>query len=381
MLSGFDVARILMLLSKPCRFDGRVMREAHSLQSDGHEVTILEWARQEPEAPQNEVVDGVSVMRVFDAPDRSMTRRMIRWWKRGTHAACNWASDQAQGAVDVVHAHDLDTLPIAARLRRRGVARHVVFDAHERYGHMIRVEAGWLASAAAEALERRLLGHVDLVITCSDDFARHYRKRGKRVATVFNSFWRQDTTNVSFPAAASACYFGTLSHDRLWPQLAHAFAEAKGLKLVAAGKREGAFEALAAMDSPFVEFLGTLPHEEILPRTQASTLVLLPWDPRNPQYRVQIANKVYDAMAAGRPIVATKGTAPGAFVEQHGIGIAVPYEAQAFVEQATRLASDPGACKLMAEKGRALFEKTFHWEAQEDQLRSAYQTLLGGEAT
>ncbi len=76
-------------------------------------------------------------------------------------------------APDVVHAHDLSALPVAAKYAR---ARNVklVFDAHEIYDHLAQSEDD-LSELNGKIL-RKYAGEVDLFITINDSIARFYQK-------------------------------------------------------------------------------------------------------------------------------------------------------------------------------------------------------------
>lgn len=366
--------RILMVLSKALRTDGRVVREAHALQEAGHTVEVLEWGRHEPSAPSRETLHGIQVTRLHLAwIERRLPTvlQMLRWWRAATRRA-----QLNMERPDVVHCHDLDTLPIGVRLKER-LGSDLVFDAHEHYPSMVAGSRGRGMAAVARRLERRLLPSVDLVVAAGDRFAAIYKESfSGPVVMVLNA-----VDPVSGPSEKhkgfTAVYIGTLTHDRLFPDLVAAFCGGS-VNLVVGGKREGVYEKTRrAAQCQGVTFLGPVPQEDVVPETARCHTCLIPLDPDNPQFRVQLANKLFESIACGVPIVATAGTASGDFVERHGIGAVVPYDTRAFVEAVHQLALDPERWNAMVARTRELAGGGLGWQEQVTRLHKGYAQLPG----
>lgn len=371
---------VLMLLTKPLRLDPRVLREAQSLVEAGRRVTVVQWARQDPESPVQDVVKGIHVHYVHDRGWARRTSNALlkqrRWWKDAFRLA---SAIHARDPVHIVHAHDLDTLKPAVRLKQRYGLR-LVYDAHELFYEMIRGTVPWPVPALADALERRLLRHVDLVITVSDVLRQHFARRyAGPIAVVWNSFGGVGVRYES-PAAAPkrVVYIGTLTRDRLFPQLVSAIARVEGVEFVIGGKREGEWKAVEKEASRFpnVDFLGPVPADQVLKITRTGHLVVAMLDPANRQYRVALANKLFDAMACGRPILVPRGTAMERFVTDHEIGWACDFDADAVSKSVADLVSRPDALEAAGRRGLALAERTYNWDAQARVLVKAYDDHL-----
>jgi glycosyltransferase involved in cell wall biosynthesis len=121
------MSRIAMLLSNAFIPDPRVAREAQALVRAGHQVTIVCWDR-EGTLPASETVDGYRVERVQSVPTvHGLGARQAlyipRFWLaaiRKVHAF----------EPDVIHCHDLDTLPAGWWLKGR-TGEKLAYDAHE----------------------------------------------------------------------------------------------------------------------------------------------------------------------------------------------------------------------------------------------------------
>jgi glycosyltransferase involved in cell wall biosynthesis len=79
---------------------------------------------------------------------------------------------------DIVHAHDLSALPVAAKYAKASGAR-LVFDAHEIYDHLAQSEDE-LSELNGKILKKHS-GDVDMFITINDSIARYYFKTYPRL--------------------------------------------------------------------------------------------------------------------------------------------------------------------------------------------------------
>jgi glycosyltransferase involved in cell wall biosynthesis len=79
---------------------------------------------------------------------------------------------------DIVHAHDLSALPVAAKFAKKSGAK-LVFDAHEIYDHLAQSEDE-LSELNGKILKKHS-GDVDLFITINDSIAQYYFKTYRRL--------------------------------------------------------------------------------------------------------------------------------------------------------------------------------------------------------
>ncbi len=367
-----------MLLSKSLRQHPRVYREALALKGEGHEVTVLEWARHIPTAPVEERIEGIRVVRfrstkVMNALPDALYQNPL-WWRQAVREGLRLHQEES---FDVVHCHDLDTLPAGVQLRRKTRAR-LVYDAHEIFSYMIEEDYPRPVATAAEAMERVLLPSVDHLITVNEALRDFYREWASCSVTVVMNC-AEPIPEYMPPTAEgfTLSYIGVLHHSRFFPQAVEALGTMPGLRFVIAGKQEASYaevERLAA-DYPSVEFLGTIPLTEVLPRTLAGHAVLCLFDPRHRINQVGSPNKMYEAMATGRPIIVSKGTYSGDFVTRHGFGLAIDYRGDALRQAVAELRDEPEGRRAMGQRGLALAHQEYNWDAQAAHLLTVYEGL------
>lgn len=280
---------------------------------------------------------------------------------------------------DVIHCHDLDTLPVGLRLKRVH-ATQVVFDAHEIWGYMVAKDLPSPLPGYYLWKEKRLLRHVDRVVTVSEPLVRYFSGLTTvPVALVMNAKPVQQThyvppNNPEF----TLLYIGALNRTRLVEESVMAVRALEGVKLLVGGVGKPGYVKLVESRCQQVEnaqFLGRVPFEDVLNRTCRADAVLALFDPDDPLTRVGLPNKAFEAMVCGRPLIASVGTYLSQFVGDHGIGIAVEPSEEGVRRGIMRLRDDPSRREAL---GRRALEKaltTFNWEREERALLRLYETL------
>jgi polysaccharide biosynthesis protein PslH len=87
-----------------------------------------------------------------------------------------------------------------------------------------------------------------------------------------------------------------------------------------------------------------------------------------------IKNKVLEALAMGRPVVATPLGAEGVAAET-GRDLLIADGPEAFAKAVIRLLADSGSAAAMGARGRALVERLYTWDACADRYASLYAAL------
>jgi len=177
---------------------------------------------------------------------------------------------------------------------------------------------GWHRARQA-AMERRVLGRADLVLTASrthlEMLGERSGGRARHAVHLPNGF---EPGGPGTPPAADADHFrlvftGTLSLmddvatllEAVHEVLAHVPEARRRLRVDLAGPYDTDHEdrAVALGLSGIVRFTGPLLHEEARARQRAADLLLL-WKPGGAAYRTMVPGKLYEYLDSGRPLVA-----------------------------------------------------------------------------
>jgi len=370
-----------MLLANSYRPDPRVRLEAKALIDSGIKVTVLAWSR-DTGLPTSQSEEGIEIVRVgprcaFRSPSE-MISRLPRYW-----LAALRKSRELQ--FDVVHSHDLDTLPLGLLVSAIS-GKPLLYDSHELYSAMVKDDVGPMYVSVA-VFERLIVRCPDAVITVNETLARKLswgRRRKARVVMTsqdvssVDSFDHETTRKKYGLEGFVISYLGSLEPGRFVEEMIRAFTPEDGVTVLVAGR--GSLERTikeAAESSPHVRFLGQVDAEEALRLTAASDMVSAMMDPSNPNNVVGTPGKVLNSMALGRPIITTEGLDIGELVRKVGCGLVVPYERSAFRE-AVRIAKiAPGNLEHMGSLGRQYHGSNMSWEKSREELLEAYNSLPG----
>lgn len=323
-----------MLVATSVATDTRVLREATTLVAAGHEVHVIGLrvpAGWEP--PAGVTVSSVgagSLLRPEGAP--SLARRKLpapvraaRWLLLPEHRNSSfrrWAraaeADARARAFDAVHAHDFTALEVAHRLAaERGVP--LVYDTHELWSGRPRVGRPTPYQHAHELrVERRLGREAAAVITVGDGVARELRRlHGWEHVVVVRNTFPFEPPRPSRGQVTAAVYAGRLAPYRELEVLAAA-SRLVDLPMEAMGPADETW--LAGFDPGRLTVSPARTVEEVDARLAAAGLALVTHSDRWPNHRLALPNKLFHAVRAGVPVVATDVGELAATVREHGIG-------------------------------------------------------------
>jgi glycosyltransferase involved in cell wall biosynthesis len=378
---------ILMLLTNAYAPDPRVRQEALSLISMGCRVRLLAWDR-DLKAPTAERMDGVEVERVFVASTHGRGATQAFFYLR-LYWKMFWRGIRIQ--FDTVHCHDLDTLPLGfllTRLRRKPI----VYDAHESFPDMLAGSVPSLVRRGLVLLENYLIRRVTLLITVGEKLRRHLAERGARRAVVVGNWKRladfsrtpqqirEVRRRLGLPDGALAVVCVTqLNEERKIEELLRAADESPDVYAILAGS--GVMQeriARAAAANPRIVFAGFVSGGLIGDYTCAADVIYYGFDPDNPNARFSAPNKLFEALAAGRPLITGNFGEIGEVVRNAQCGIVLPEYSVAEIKKAFRILADPQRRSRMAHNAAEMGRTSLNWEKAEEILYQEYSALLPG---
>lgn len=304
--------RVCMLVTNRGVDDPRVCMEAEALQREGYAVTVIGWDR-DTDRDVEEKQNGVNFLRLKlrSTHGRGVTQPVFLsgFWLRACGAL-------RRLRPKIIHCHDLDTLPVGWWAAKRLAAR-LVFDAHENFPDMMIEHLPRVVVQVLRALERWLVPRCELLITVGHRLAEHYRRLGARRVVVVGN-WK-DGADFQFSAedirrtrgtlglrngVIAICFIANLGRERRLEPLLAAVAKDRRFACVVGG--DGPQASLArqyAANHENIVYLGRVVPSRVPLLTVACDIVYYGFDETNPNARWSCPNKLYEAMAAGRPVL------------------------------------------------------------------------------
>ncbi len=368
--------KILSIVSNPATHDPRVYNEAKALIKGGHQVTVIGWDRKKSET-ESEVRDGIKIVRVrnsrlMDSLPYDLLRIPL-WWRTAYKKALEIYEDEG---FDAVHCHDLDTLPIGVRLKKK-LSIPLIYDAHEIWGYMISNDVPKFFVNHVMAKEKRLLRYVDTIITVNDPLKEYFRRiSNKPIYLIMNAkpLRRREYVppkNEEF----TLIYIGTLIPSRFILEMMDVVSGMKGVRLLLGGKGKVKFiekVRVRAESSENISFMGLVPQEKVIVYTCKADAVVCMTSPKDPNSSRALTNKQFEAMVCGRPIITTKGTYPGYFTEKNKCGIVVEYSKEGLRGGIIKLRDDLELREKLGKNALNAAVKKYNWKKQEKVLLGLY---------
>lgn len=354
-----------------CVDDVRVVdKECRTLASvDGYRITIVGAGSPPSDVPMRHIPIG-------KAPDRRLMRlgtssARARWAIRGLKA-------------NVWHFHDLELLPLAIAMARRG--QLVVWDAHEDYFEPIEEAAGkqWVPGRLRpavqwgfDALLRAIDRHAAGIVAATEHIASTYSN--PRTVVVGNEA-RTEAFAACAPGYASRnlLFTGAASHVTCFPQIVEAVAELPEFTLVVAGPEmpsDMEDMAIRSLGARFAK-LGLLDRADLASAMTESLVGFVTYEDRA-TYATNCPNKVFEFAAAGLPVVGTPNPSFTSRVARGDFGVASTEFSAPGLRDAIRSATaDRDRWETLSTNGRIWSTDEGSWTRSGTVLLSFYQGLL-----
>jgi glycosyltransferase involved in cell wall biosynthesis len=306
------------------------------------------------------------------------------------------ASRPVAPPADLVHAMAYMGIPIGLDLGRRDGAA-VVYDARDIYVDAANVaRLPGPARRVFSAVERRWARRASRVATVNEPYAEVMERRFGvvRPLIVMNCSYRRDLPAGPprlfherlglDPAARVVLYQGGLSRDRGIEQLIEAVPALPSdtiLALLGYGLLQDELERRAREPdlAGRLFVLPAVPPDELLDWVGSADVVAMPIQPSTLNHRLTTPNKLFEAMAAGVPVVASDLPGMAGIVRETGCGVLCDPTSPTAIAAAVRSILDASLPERAAYRERAIAAAhgRYSWEAQVEILLAEYGRLTG----
>ncbi len=394
-----------MLIYNPVRDDPRVVAEGAALARHGCRVSVIGAALQ-PNQPPRASFRGMDlwITPIAGGWNPLLWLQAVRRWLRGD------LRDLGDGCrrsgwfallyfnlwcirlglklkPDVIHCHEHQPI-LAARWLARRLGAPIVYDAHESVPDTVPGLKGWIARRQETALIRRM---GVTVITVGDRLAAALRARGARRVEVVGNWKRIDDYNLSFKDLETTrerlkvtqslivCHLGQLN-PKVYniPALLSAIQSSPDTALIIAGRGDTRDQVIAAAQCHSnIYWLDWVELAETPVLVSLSDVIYCCVQPDFPQSAYVAPNKLFEALAAGKPVIARRGVGEiGDILERTGAGLLLDEVTPATLRAAFAQLQQPEVRSRLAAAARAAREQ-YNWAAAEARLLAVYAELAG----
>jgi len=388
--------RILMVMDDPFPPDLRVEREALALIGAGHDVSIVTFRSDRKEQTVSDH-KGIEVITLplgrfwFKMSALAYTLPLYHW-----HLARRLSHLLEDRRFDVLHIHDLRVARAALSARPDGC--RVVLDLHEnrpeimRFYKHVRSWKGRLTIFPKlwARFERRYIWASDATIVVTREAEAWYRQRGiapRGEFWIVPNYAGRDFNLDPQPRSAPTgpvrmLYIGDTGERRGLGIALQAMrdmgpdAEVE-LDVLGDGTYQGEIERMVwdwGLEGR-VRLHGWVDPSTFDAHLSMADVGICPIQ-RNPHHDTTYANKIFQYMAYGLPILVSDCPSQVAVVEAHGCGaVHVADSSEDFTAALERIVSDAGKYEAMSRAGVEATRQERNWEVVAEQLVAQYASL------
>jgi len=369
--------------------DSRVYKEARTLVKSGYDVHVVCWTRRYTPQVMKEVSEGIHVHRIVYEPG-PVDAPIIHKVKVFREVRKRMAEYTLSLSPDIVHAHDLETLPIGS-LVKKTLHIPLVYDAHEDWP-ALEARKSRILGVMAGILQRWYIRDADVILTIGKGVAEKLRGTGVKKTILYNSRSAEEIKGLRKKMEKEALgfakdefivgYSGRIDYDLGYDIALEAMKTLKkeGIRLLVVGgpkEMKEYYETLASrlnVDDSCV-FTGHVPYERVYDYLSVVDAGLILYE-SNPLYNLALGNRFFDYLGAGIPIICSDLPEMRRVVEQANCGIILERrDVPSLIDAVRRLKLHPDLRETFRRNALESFRKEFCWEKQEEKLLSVYKKL------
>jgi glycosyltransferase involved in cell wall biosynthesis len=376
----------LHLVLGSTQYDSRILKETAAIDRAGMFDRVLVLGLTD-EMHGVERREGGRTTREFSLRTRGLPRNLagqsIKFaeWRSRILRACRGLP------IGVVHCHDLLPLPVAVRIKRDTGAK-LIYDAHELETE--RAGLRGLRRRLAQRTERRMMRHVDAIVTVSPSIVDWYRNRhpGVEVVLVRNVPERVPVNETAEPLrdrlgvpddAALFISIGGFSRGRGIERALCAFADDSvrhHVVFMGFGPLAGEIDAAAARCARIHRIPPVSP-EEVVRFAAGTDVGLSLTEDSCLNHRFCLPNKVFESLVAGVPVLCSDLPDQANLIRGYGAGWTVGASIEALVRRLTEISIDD-ARRIRSDLRDRVAE--LGWDREAERLVDLYRRLLGRDA-
>jgi glycosyltransferase involved in cell wall biosynthesis len=374
--------KVVMLLTNPFEPDVRVHKEAKALVEHGYDVEIIAWDRKR-EYPKKQAFGDIKVARFQRISEYgSFLSTSVNLFLYNLYVFFILLRKE----FDIVHCNDFDTLMsgiVAAKVKNK----KVVYDAHEVYPEAVAAATPSFIVRLLKRIDAYLTRRADAVLCVSEYQAKLFRESSPdNVEVVMNCFEiiRVDSEKVMGirkkfnpdEKKMIVLYIGAFHPQRMLGELTDLFLDIKNDFILVIGGFGTLEEKIRSSVSRNIHFLGKVELADTIAYNHAADILVAIYDPKNRNNRITLPNKLFEAMAAGKPIIVSRGSHTGEIVTREKCGIAVEYgNKEEMLGVLERLKNDKDFYESLSRNGLEAARDRYNWSIMKSRLLNIYRNL------
>lgn len=371
---------VCMLVHNIYLNDSRVKRSAISLAEFGYDVHVFAFW---PDC-QNQIFEDNKV-KIYQYSLKYLSGK-----KR--FAEMMWTAKkvvtEASLDIDIIHAHDLDTLLPAFYLSKKYDAK-IIYDSHEWYTGSVHLVNKRKETIIWSLIEKLLIPYCHQIITVNNSIAKLFKEKYKlknnvHVLRNFDNIPSSDikinkdlydrVNNFKKKFKNTIVYGGYIQKGRGLTLLVKALKEIPSLGLIVAG--DGAYMSNLTDEISTlglknqVLMTGMLPMNELYYCYRSADIGYCYYEPLSKNHKLSLPNKLSQYIQSGLALIASDSVEIATLINQYKVGLVAKNDAEinSTISQLLENLEEFKASSLR-------YAKHFSWEIESEKLKLVYNLL------
>lgn len=364
--------------------DSRASKEIVSLENNGFNVTVLGWDRDKRIKDYNDVkINNTKIKTCFFKfnSDYGKSKKTIiglvlfQFWLLFKLIINN-------NKYQFIHACDFDCGYVSLIISKL-FNKKLVYDMYDYYTDSrplpVKIER------TINKMENSIINNANVSIICGEWRTKQISQTNPKKLIVIHNTPDIDKINKNSIIKSNSkkikiVYVGILQEHRLILEILNEIKINNKYELHIGGF--GIFEnniKEVANEYKNIYYYGSMTYNDVLSLESECDILFATYDPKIKNHKYSAPNKVYEAMALGKPIIVCKNTGIDELVDQNKIGITIEYNAKDFIKKLDLLLEDSKAIKNMNLTAKKMYTEKYNWKIMEKRLIDAYNELLKEE--
>lgn len=368
--------RVLFLRTTSIVDDSRVRKEMDALLKAGFQVGVYGWDRSRKSPLHQFHLENGNVNLDYSCIHCSYGGGLKNIIKRIMfNAQLKKYLKKNKNNYDIIHSCDLDTGIIARKFCKK-YHKKLVYDIFDYF-----IDCHSLPLFLKDYFEKqeiKVINDADMTIICTEQRKAQIKKaHPKRLIVIHNTpkvpinLEKIDFKIKGKTKNFKIVYVGVLQNGRLLKEVAEQLKENPAIELHIGGFGiyENYFKQMS-QDYKNIYFYGSMDYTNVLKLESQANALFATYDPNILNHKYSAPNKVYEAMALGKPIIVCKDTGVDKIVADNKIGEVISYSGLDFEKAIYEIKRQ----KYNKEKIQKVYS-LYHWNTMENRLINGYKEL------
>lgn len=372
--------RVILLRSNPVSPDPPIEKVADVLVSQGYNVTVVGWDRNEKQKQTgtlalwrgNAEVVRFGIPAAFDGGLKKNLLPMITFQKK----LFAWLSSH-RNEYDVIHAFDFDTGMIANMIASK-YHKVLIYHILDFYVDSHYLPTRCLKEAVKKA-EYRIINKAYCTILCTEKRREQIAGSHPRKLEIIHNTPKEYSTaceTIIRNSSKERCriaYVGILAESRFIREIIQFVKNEDRFELHIGGF--GAMEGeivSASQGCSRIVFYGKMPYDKTIALEHSCDVMTAIYDPAVPNHRYAAPNKFYEALMLGKPVIMVKNTGFDEIITENDIGCLIDFTEEGLAQGLNKLYERKDNWQTMGKRMRNMYHSKYSWTEMEKRLIALY---------